>query len=242
MLEAVNDLIELLERSPVADADFSEALDGALGSWPRRRGRCDAAVGDLDEGWPRSVLREEFERILRLWSRITDVAEHHRRGATPTELRQAMAAYSDELVAWSSWLERSLGFWSGNWLPPSERDGESCLDKTETSLSSLAALLWTQSSKPIRQRTPDALTEVESLLTQEVDALQGCSTPLPLDGVRAGLMAGQLDTLRRALEAIRSNDDQALRQAMDEQQRLAARWGRCRTEFQRGAPSEACQP
>lgn len=242
MLEAVNDLVELLERSPVADATFSEALDRSLGSWPRRRGRCDAAVGDLDGGWPRSVLREEFERILSLWARLTSVAEHHRRGAPAPELRQAMDAYSQELVEWSAWLDRSLGFWAGRWLPASEREDESCLDTAEISLSSTAGLLWAESPKPLPERTPERLDNIENLLREVDDALRSCSTPLPLDSVRARLLAGQLKSLRQAMEAIRSDDDQELRKAMDDQQDLAARWGRCRTEFQRGSLSEACQP
>ena len=58
MLSAVNDLVALLERSPTPDRKFKAAFAVARNGWPRSRGRCDASIGDLEEGWPRSVLRQ----------------------------------------------------------------------------------------------------------------------------------------------------------------------------------------
>jgi hypothetical protein len=107
MLSAVNDMVALLERSPAPDAQYKAAVSAARSSWPRTRGRCDAAVGDLEEGWPRSVLRQEFEQVMGLWTALIRVAQDHSAAAPSKEVEAALDNYQARLDGWREWLDRS---------------------------------------------------------------------------------------------------------------------------------------
>jgi hypothetical protein len=240
MIASVNDLVALLEKSPEADAGFQRQLDGAKNRWPRRRGRCDAAIGDLDEGWPRSVLRDEFKRVVRLWSSLIDVAEAHSSGAEPGVLEATVTVYQDELDQWRDWLDASLDFWAGAWT--SERPPETCLSEATERTRNLAKKIWLLTTQPREKRTEEDLTDITIRIDTERKSLAQCTVDDPLSEVQLSLLGRRLLAYEEGAIGLREDDDARIRRAMDAEQRLVARSMRCRQEHSEGTPSAVCRP
>jgi len=240
MLSAINDLVALLERSPSADDSFKKSFNDARNSWPRNRGRCDAAVANLDEGWPRSVLREEFKQAMKLWNALVGVAQAHESAAPPKELEAALQAYQTELDNWREWLDRCLDFWSGAWLI--ERPERTCSSEAEARSTALAKKIWLLATRPHEERSSEAFTDIAIRLGAEEDALSQCTGATALDTVKLHILRSRLEAYEEGLAGLEADDDPRLREAMESEQGLAARWMRCRQEHERGNPSPDCTP
>jgi hypothetical protein len=240
MIASINDLVALLEKNPEPDAGFQRQLDAAKNSWPRSRGRCDAAVGDLEEGWPRSVLRDEFTRVLRLWSALIEVAEAHARAAETAVLEAAVTAYQDELDQWREWLNASLDFWTGAWTV--ERPPPTCLSEAHQRARSLAKKIWILTTHPREKRTEEDLTDITIRIETERKSLAQCVVDDALSQVQLGLLERRLVAYEEGAVGLREDDDAQIRRAMDAEQRLVARSMRCRQEHEDGAPSAVCRP
>jgi len=240
MLTAVNDLVALLEGSATPDQPFNDAFARARNSWPGSRGRCDAAIGELGEGWPRSVLRQEFERVLKLWAALVRVAVTYESGGTSKELEAAVNDYQTALDTWREWLERSLDFWAGAWLV--DRPEATCANTAETRVTALAKKLWLLATRPADQRSAEATSDISIRIEAEREAVSRCSGGTPLDEVLLGVLTRRLSAYEEGLAGLHADDDLRIRSAMESEQRLAARATRCRQEHDRGNPSPDCLP
>jgi hypothetical protein len=240
MLSAVNDMVALLERSPNPDSQYKTALSAARSSWPRNRGRCDAAVGDLDEGWPRSVLRQEFEQVMGLWAALMGVAQAHSSAAPSKEVEAALDNYQARLDGWREWLDRSLDFWAGAWL--GTRPEPTCSNEAQTRGAALGKKIWLLATRPPEQRSDEATSDISIRLSAERDALDRCSGDTPLDTVTLALLRRRLAAYEEGLAGLKADDDPRIRRAMETEQRLIARAMRCRQEHERGSPSGDCSP
>ncbi len=240
MLTAVNDLVALLERSPIPDEQFKGAFSEARTSWPRNRGRCDAAIAELGEGWPRSVLRQEFERVMELWTALLRVAQAHNSGASKKEIKAAVNGYQAALDVWREWLDRSLDFWTGAWV--TDRPEATCTNTAEARVTALAKKLWLLATHPADQRSPEATSDISIRIKAEQQAVSRCSGGTPLNEVLLGVLSRRLTAYEEGLAGLNADDDLRIRSAMESEQRLAARATRCRQEHDRGNPSPDCRP
>jgi len=240
MVSGVNDLIALLQRSPDPNKEFQSSFDKAKSRWPGNRGRCDAAIGDLEEGWPRSVLRDEFERVMALWTALIGVAQAHVEGAPPKDIETAIDNYQAELDRWRLWLDASLDFWGGTWL--AEPLPPSCLAEASRRSDAIAKKIWLNATLPTQKRLPEDLEDIDIRIKAEQKTVKSCNAEEPLAQIQLNLLQRRLDVYVEGLGGLRQDDDEQIRRAMDAEQRLVARSMRCRQEYENGTPSAVCRP
>ena len=241
MIGQVNKVAELLDRS--IQTGNRDALEGEIHNasleWPSLRGFCDAAIGRLDDGWPRSVLRAEFESVQGLWLTLQTACVAWADGEAPDEVSARLANYAEQVQEWSAWLARSTRFWAGELgqTPLPSR----CFDKVRAESRVLAERLWDASA---RMGTVDdsLIGELEIRLRAQRKGITACKTANEAEAYERHLIHRFLDTYEEALRGIREGDLPRLRRAMEQEQRVASRGARCRVEHAAGSPSSACQP
>jgi len=175
-----------------------------------------------------------------LWTALVRVATAYNSGVSNKELEAAVDRYQTELDTWREWLERSLDFWTGAWLI--DRPDPTCTNTAEARVTAVAKKLWLLATRPPDQRSSEATSDIEIRIKAERQAIIRCSASTLLDEVLLGVLDRRLAAYEEGLAGLHNDDDLRIRNAMESEQKLAARATRCRQEHALGNPSSDCLP
>lgn len=241
MIVQVNDLaLELHSSIKSSDrAQLARARKESVLRWPSTRGFCDAAIGRLDDGWPRSILREEFVQVQALWEVLNRAVDGWVEKIPRDEVDLRLARYNDSVGGWASWLEKSSEFWSGSYL--SQQAASTCVDDAIRRVRMLGGRV-----KELQARIgiPD-LEEQRSALAQRVAAegaaLVTCAPNSEELRFELEILGRIIRSYQDGLQALGTGNLSGVRAAMEQEQAHASRAERCRLEYAQSQLTADCK-
>lgn len=218
---------------------FEAAFGDARNAYGGREGRCKVVLSGMDPGWPRAVIQTEFEHADRLFEALLPAMEAFASDQPADTINARIQAYEARLQEWVGWLDLSQKFWAGEFLVQRDR---TCLVHQAEDAAEVRSLLMQQTVLPPPERDPATLDLAHAKLAAAPAAMDSCQLSSEVEQVELRFLAETFQAYGEALEALRSGDDRALREAMEKEQVLARRAARCRQEHQAGSVSDGCAP
>lgn len=212
--------------------------------WRSTRSRCDLAIIELERGWTRDVMDHEVQLVTSLQDALGGVVKAYLSSgdADIAVVNERIAEYSLALSRWTDWLGRSSDFWSGVYLQESRE--ASCSADVAEAARRFAKDLWRQTTADPAAESGEAMTRIQATLGALETEHGRCAGELQDDRARIEhqLLGELLGGYRLCVQGLRDGDDDAVRAAMDDEQRVVSRLERCRREHEAGKPSAACLP